>query len=116
MTLQEIVKALDLAVRTAHDRLGVEVTSGYVSDLLSDVMAHGPEGAVWVTLQTHQNIAAVASLKGLVGIILVNGREPEAQTLEKAEQERIPILVSRLPAFEVVGRLYTHGIVGTKEC
>jgi predicted transcriptional regulator len=85
-----------------------------VSDLLSDVMANAKPGDIWVTLQIHQNIIAVATLKELTGIILIGGRQPEKQTLAKAEEEQVPILLSDLPAFEVVGRLYQLGITGRK--
>jgi predicted transcriptional regulator len=75
-------------------------------------MANAKAGDLWVTLQTHQNIVAVASLKEIVGIIIIGGREPEKATLAKAEEEKVPILLTNLPAFEVVGRLYRMGISG----
>jgi hypothetical protein len=112
MKLAELVNKLDLRVRSAPGNLDGEVTGGYASDLLSDVLAHSAEGNVWVTLQIHQNIVAVASAKELVGVVLVNGREPEEDTLEKAEAERLPIMVSDLPAFELIGKLYNLGIRG----
>lgn len=79
---------------------------------MSDVIAHAREGSLWVTLQIHQNIVAVASMNDLAGVILVNGREPEGDTIEKAEAEGLPIMVTPLPTFEVVGRLYGLGISG----
>jgi hypothetical protein len=91
-----------------------EVTGGYASDLLSDVLGHSKEGNLWITLQIHQNIVGVASMKDLAGIILVNNREPEPETLEKAELEKLPIMVTEMPTFELVGKLYSLGIVGTK--
>lgn len=115
MTLREIVEKLHLEVKTGSGKLNNEVKGGYVSDLLSDVMANSQEGNIWVTLQVHQNIVAVASLKGLSGIVLVNGRVPEEETIKKAETEGIPILVSELPAFEVVGRLHRLGISGVAD-
>ncbi|MBI5188430.1 MAG: serine kinase [Nitrospirae bacterium] len=110
MKLQELVDSLSLEVKTAPSNLTKEVTGGYVSDLLSDVIANSKKGNIWITLQTHQNIVAVATLKDLSGIILVNNRTPDAETLKKAEDEGLPILVSPLPAFELVGRLYTLGL------
>lgn len=112
MRLSEITKKIKLTIKTASDRLDVEVTGGYASDLLSDVIANAISGNIWVTLQTHQNIIAVAVLKDLSGIIIVNGRQPEEETLKKAEQEKIPVLVTELPTFEIVGRLYMLGIPG----
>lgn len=114
MNLNNIVQDLGLEVRAGGNVLATEVRGGYVSDLMSDVIAHGREGDLWVTLQTHQNTVAVASLKGLAGIVLVNGREPDADTLQKAREENIALLVSALPAFELVGRLYGLGLSGIR--
>ena len=113
MKLQEMVQELGLEVRCAAHNLNKQVSGGYASDLLSDVMANSKKDNVWITLQIHQNIVGVASLKELGGIIIVNGREPEEGALKKAEEENIPILLTKLPAFEIVGRLYELGIRGT---
>lgn len=115
MILREIIEELDLEVKSASGKLDNEVMGGYVSDLLSDVIANSEEADIWVTLQIHQNIIAVATLKGLSGIVLVNGRYPNEETIQKAETEGIPIMVSKLPAFEVVGRLYNLGVLGVTD-
>jgi hypothetical protein len=114
MKLTELIEKLDLDVRSAKGSLDREVIRGYASDLLSDVLANGEEGDLWITLQIHQNIVAVASMKNLAGIILVNGREPEEDTIEKAQAENIVIMVTEMPTFELVGRLYELGITGMK--
>ncbi len=110
MKLRDIVEKLNLDVRTGSDRLDVEVTGGYASDLMSDVIARAEAGNLWITLQTHQNIVAVGVMKSLCGIILVNGREPEKETVQKAETQGIPLLVSTMPAFELAGTLFELGI------
>jgi len=112
--LTELIQKLNLDVRSAKDSLQREVTGGYASDLLSDVLAHSKEGNLWITLQIHHNIVAVASMKDLAGIVLVNGREPEQETIEKAEAENIAIMVTEMPTFELVGRLYGLGVTGTE--
>ena len=113
MKLKDIVETLHLEVKSAAAMLDNEISGGYAGDLLSDVLAHSREGNLWITLQIHHNIVAVAGTKGLSGILLINGRVPEEETIKKAEEERMPILVSSLPAFEAVGRLYAMGIPGT---
>jgi len=110
MVLQEIVTALELEVKTPGIDLRREVTGGYASDLLSDVMGNAHDGNIWVTLQIHLNIVAVASLKGLSGIILVNSRIPDEDTVKRAVAENIPIMTTPLPTFELVGRLYALGL------
>ncbi len=106
MKLHEIVKELGLEIKSKVPNLDKEVYGGYASDLLSDVIANAKEDDIWVTLQIHQDIVGVATLKELIGIIIVNGREPEEETLKKAEVENIPIMGTELPAFEIIGKLY----------
>ncbi len=106
MKLKEIIEKLQLKVLADQDKLDVEVAGGYTSDLLSDVIANSKEGNLWVTLQIHQNIIAVAKLKDLSGIIIVNNREPDEDTLQKAKEENVPLLVSEEMAYEVSGKLY----------
>jgi hypothetical protein len=114
MKLEELCRELPLEVRTAAERLGAEVTGGYAADLLSCAMAKAQAGNVWVTLQGHPNIVAVASLLDLVGIIVTEGIIPDAVTMEKAEEEGIPILTTELTTFTVAGRLFELGVPGVE--
>ena len=106
MTVADIVKALDLKVYSGSEGLNQEIVGGYTSDLLSDVMGNADSGMVWITLQTHINVMAIASLKELAAVILVKGLEPEANTLQQSNNEGIPILGTSLQAFEITGKLY----------
>lgn len=112
MKLVEIIKSLNLRVVCGDNLLDREVSGGYASDLLSDVMANSRKGDIWITLQVHPNIVAVAMLKEITGIIMVNGRKPEEETVMKARQEKLPIMTTDMPAFEVAGKLYDLGIRG----
>jgi len=71
MTLIEVVEKLGLRVLTSEDIGDAKVTGGYTCDLLSDVMGNSKTGNLWITMQTHQNILAVARLKDLAGIVIV---------------------------------------------
>lgn len=106
MTVKDMKDALNLRVFAGEGNLGNVIKGGYTSDLLSDVMGHAEANHVWITLQTHKNIMAVASLKELAAIVLVKGYEPDAETLDLAKQEGIPILGTGEEAFETSGRLY----------
>ncbi|MEW6102645.1 MAG: DRTGG domain-containing protein [bacterium] len=112
MKVKDIVESLSLSVITGREQLDREITGGYCSDLLSDVLANAKRGDIWITLQVHQNIIAVASMKELSGVILVNNRKPDPDTLQKAEDEDIPILSCPFSSFELAGRLYQLGIPG----
>ena len=104
--LSQIIEQLNLDIRRAQDQVHREVKRGYTSDLLSDVLANSEEDDLWITLQIHPNIVAIAGMKGLSGIVLINSREPQEETIAKAREENLPIMVSEMTAFELSGRLY----------
>lgn len=110
MKLHQIVEALTLTVRAGQAGLNAEVTGGYAADLLSCAMAGARKGNVWVTLQGHLNVIAIASLIELAGIIVTEGKPIPQETLAKAEEEHIPILSTPMTTFEVVGRLWEMGV------
>lgn len=112
MKLTEIIESLDLEIVVKGKGLHQEVSGGYVSDLLSDVMANSEKGNLWITLQIHQNIVAIATLKELAGIIIIGGKEPTEDTIKKAQNEYVTILKSDLSAFELCGKLYTLVVQG----
>ncbi|MBN1969203.1 MAG: serine kinase [Candidatus Delongbacteria bacterium] len=84
-----------------------EITGGYVSDLLSDVMGNANEGQCWITLQTHKNISAIASLRDLSCIIISKGLKPDLDTIDACNSEDIAILGSGDQTFELAGKLYS---------
>jgi predicted transcriptional regulator len=106
MKITDIITALDLKVISGNKGLTNEITGGYVSDLLSDVMGNAKEGQIWITLQTHLNIIAVASLKDISAIIIVKGFIPESDTIEKSNIENIPVLSTELDTYNITGRLF----------
>ena len=112
MTLREIADKLALEVRTAPEKLDVQVSGGYASDLLSLVIARAQESNIWVTLQSHLNIVAVAALLDLAGIIVTEGMTLDEAIVERANEEGIPILTTELATFTVVGRLFQLGVPG----
>jgi len=104
MLVKEVAEKLELKILAAGQ--DQPVTSGYVSDLLSDVIANAEEGCLWITVQRHLNIVAVAQLKKLAGIVLSRGSEPDAAVLARAAQEGLFILSTPETSFNVAGRLY----------
>ncbi len=113
MQVEAIVKELALDVILPGEGLTATVETGYASDLLSDVMGNAPGGCVWVTMQCHPNVVAVASLLGLTAVVLIGGIQPDEVTLEKARQAGVTLLGTTMTTFETVGRLYSLGLRGT---
>ena len=102
-----LIEAKNLTPSLSEDR---EVTCGYVCDLLSWVMSHGDSGMAWVTVQTHMNVIAVASLHDMSCVIIPEGIRVEQDVLDKANAEEMCVLTSPLTAYEICGRLAAQGI------
>ena len=110
MKLRQIVDILSLTVMAGHTGLDTEVTGGYAADLVSCAMAGAQKDGLWVTLQGHLNIVAVASLLDLAAIIVTENKVVGPEALAKANEEGIPILATPRTTFEVVGRLWEMGV------
>ncbi len=111
MTIQELVSELGLQVFSAGS-MDRNVTGGYTSDLLSCVMAKAQAGNVWVTLQAHPNVIAVASLLDLAGVIVSEGIKPDLETIGKAQENGVMLLGSSRTSYAVVCQLCELGICG----
>ncbi|GAF03143.1 DRTGG domain-containing protein [Saccharicrinis fermentans] len=106
MRVCDLVGQLNLKVFCGEQGLQKKVTGAYVSDLMSDVMGNVKEDELWITLQTHKNIMAIASLKEVAAVVLVKGYRPEQATIDQSNKEGIPILGTHLQTFEIAGLLY----------
>ena len=105
MTVKDIIERLDLKCLNEAN-LDAEVSGAYASDLLSDVMGNARSGQVWITMQTHKNVTAIASLKDIPAVIIVRDGVPDDDMLQHAKDEDICLLVSKDATFEVCGKLF----------
>ena len=111
MNLDQIIHDLDLTVLTEPKDFSQMVPSaGYTSDLLSCVMAGAAHSGIWVTLQAHANIIAVAALLELDAVVVTEGAAPDKVTIAKANEEGITLLSTPKPTFYVVGKLWELGL------
>ncbi len=109
MTVKELTQRLELKV-LVEGNPDTEVKGCTVCDLLSLVMANGVRGGAWITVQTHLNTIAVATLLDLACIIIPHDITVESLTLEKAAEEGICVLQSSEPSYSIAGQLYTLGV------
>ena len=111
MNLKEIIDLLDLETLTdPKDFSTINPTFGYASDLLSCVMAGAQHGGIWVTLQSHINIVAVAALLELSAVIITENSRPDSATISKANAEGITLLLTPKSTFSICGRLWEMGM------
>ena len=106
MVINDLIQKLELKVFNKNADLKLEVKGGFIGDLLSHVMGNSDEGQVWLTVQTHKNVLAIASLNDLSAVVLIDNQQPDPKMLEAAEEEGIPVLGSYKSAFELGGKLF----------
>ena len=109
MHVRQVIKQLHLNL-TGGSQIDIQVTGGYASDLLSCVIAGAKAGNIWVTLQAHPNIIAVASLVELSAVIVTEGVSPDPETIRKAQETGIPLLTTDRDTFSTVVALAGLGI------
>src|SRR5215210_7423556 len=107
MNLQQVITELNLNVLTERqDFRRVKPTGGYASDLLSCVMAGAKKGHLWITLQAHLNIVAVAALNEVAAIIITENAQPDAASIARANQQGVILLSTSLTTYTVNGKLW----------
>jgi hypothetical protein len=111
MNLQKIIEQLDLTVLTdPRDFASIQPSGGYTSDLLSCVMAGAKANHLWITLQAHLNIVAVAALLEVAAVIVTENAQPDAATVAKANEQGVILLSTSKSTYEVDGKLWEMGI------
>lgn len=109
--LEKICQELGAEVHVAGD-LAREVEKVVVGDLLSFIMGSDAEGAAWVTIQSHLNVAAVAVLKDIPVIIIAAGRRPADDLRDRCQTEGITLLTAQDSIFDVCLKLGALGLKG----
>jgi len=79
-------------------------------DLLSYILGHGSSNQIWITMQTHQNVIAIAALKEFACVILIDDNTVDEAVLESAKKNLIPVIISPLSAFETIRSLIQIGL------
>ncbi|MCR5666407.1 MAG: hypothetical protein K6G01_06210 [Eubacterium sp.] len=111
MTIDEIASMDAFTYVTMPEDGSREVTRPYCCDLLSAAMRSAPEGGVWCTIMNNNNTLAVASLADCACIILCDDVQPQPEVIEKATEQDICVMKTKLPIFEAALEVYNkiHG-------
>lgn len=109
MKLNEVYQKIELTCLNHLDEHR-DVESVYIGDLLSFVMANGKENCLWLTVQRHMNVIAVAQLNDFAGIIFVQGVEPDQDVIDKATELEISLFTTSLDSYQLARLLSQLGL------
>ena len=106
--LSSVIAAAKAEVLT--NRSEADITGCYISDLLSDVLAHASPGMLWITIQTHHNVISCALTKDIGAVLFTCGRKPDRAIVAEADAEGIVLLTTKQEAYEAAGKLWEAGL------
>jgi predicted transcriptional regulator len=110
MTTQDLIEKAELKALSEFDPR--EVEGVFISDMMSDVMANAKPNNLWLTIQTHKSIVPAANLVDIAAIVITGGKEVPKDTIDIANKHNIAILLTDLPTFDLVGKLFELGLKG----
>lgn len=111
MIAEELIKIIDGTLINPDADLSRDIKGGCGADLMSDVLASIQPEAVLLTGLCNPQVIRTAQMADVSAIVLVRGKLPPKETVELANQERIPLITSPFGMFELCGRLYQNGLV-----
>lgn len=91
----------DFKMLTEVNHEEIEIKDVYICDMLSWVIANINPDSLWITILSHINIIAVAVLKEIKVIVIPDGAPVDVNVIEKANEEGIIILSSKLSAYNI---------------
>lgn len=106
MTLRNLITKIHFEILTKKIQSDLSFRNVYASDLLSNALASINPDTAWITVQVHQNILGIASIKQCPLILFSEGARPEDSIISLAEEKEIFLLGSSHPTFELSGLLY----------
>jgi hexokinase len=112
MLIGEFARAMEFDLLQADMAQNeIDLSGCYIGDLLSNVMGNAKIGQLWLTVMTNINVIAVAHLLELSGIVLLEGNQVEDDVLLRATTEKIPVFVTKDPAYKAAIRLHKSGLI-----
>jgi predicted transcriptional regulator len=108
MTVNDLIKKTDWKVLAGST--DKDISSAYICDLLSWVMSHGKPGTVWITVQTHMNVVAVAALHDFACVIIPESIDVSDEVLNVANAKDVCIVSAPSSAYAAAGILSSLSI------
>jgi hypothetical protein len=110
MNLKDIVKLVEGTPLNPDIGMDIKIRGACGADLMSDVLASSKPKAVLLTGLTNPQVVRTAQIAEFRAIIFVRGKQPQAETIDIATQEKMPLITSPFGMFELCGRLHKAGL------
>ena len=111
MKIKEIVAILDAEVVCGFSNLEDEITCGFASDLMSDVLTLDTDKMVLVTGLANMQTIRTVEMVDINCIVFVRNKQVTPEMLGLAKDEGLVLLQCRYSMYNAVGKLFTAGLL-----
>ncbi len=112
MTLKRIAEILEAKVILNPENLDINIQGAYSADLMSDVLYYSAPNSLLITGLIKPQVIRTAEIVGIKSIVFVQNKKPDTDTVELAEQKRIPLLITPFCMYTASGKLFQAGLHG----
>ncbi len=110
MKLKEIATILNAKIACGDERLEYEVTMGYSSDLMSDVLTLDTDNLLLITGLVNIQAIRTAEMADIKAIVFVRNKKASQLIVDLAKENGMCILESPYSLFKSSGLLYAAGL------
>ena len=115
MLLGKICKILEADLIDDVKSPDKEISMVCGSDLMSDVLAFIKSDSLLLTGLVNLQVIRTAEMAEVAAVCFVRGKLPQKETIELANEKKLPLLATGLSMYESCGRLYGEGLPGCDE-
>ena len=110
MTIKDICRILNAKVVCGGENAVKEVTKGFASDLMSDVLTLDTDDMVLITGLTNTQTLRTAEMADVSCVLFVRNKKVTDEMKEIAEDNDMVLLECSYSMFKTVGMLYEAGL------
>lgn len=115
MKLSEIRDTLKATLIVGEEKLDMHITTGAGTDLMSDLLRGPTNDVVLLSGLNNLQVIRTSVIAGVSALVLVRGKKPDQEMIEKARSHNLPLLSTPLTMFTACGRLFEKGLRGVDE-
>lgn len=110
MKVKEIVDILGAQVVCGESHIEKDVTRGFASDLMSDVLTLDTDKMVLITGLANMQTIRTVEMADIHCILFVRNKQVTPEMLELAKEEDLVLLRCKYSMFNAVGKLFSAGL------
>lgn len=110
MKINEVVNIIDGKVICGENQLDLDVTKGFASDLMSDVLTLDTDNVLLITGLANLQAVRTAEMSDISAVVIARNKKVSEEMVELAKECNIILIECAGSVFKTAGKLYNAGI------